>query len=106
MRKLPIAAALAAALVLIAGASVASAHSADAESEGTLQTLHQPKPAWLTNELEAEIIEAGPEGLEVNLGSNAKLEPNCLGTAPPYVGTDGVSTSAVSAGTCMVSPHG
>ncbi len=106
MRKLPIAAALAAALVLVAGASVASADSAETESEGTLQTLHQPKPAWLTDELEAKIIEAGPKGLEVNLGSNAKLEPNCLGTAPPYVGTDGVSAFAVSAGTCMVSPHG
>jgi hypothetical protein len=29
---------------------------------------------------------------------------NCLGTAPPYAGTDGVSLTAVAAGACMVSP--
>src|SRR5205085_5834685 len=34
------------------------------------------------------------------------VEPNCLGTAPPHAGTDGVSVDAVAAGTCMVSPNG
>jgi hypothetical protein len=108
MRKLLIGAGLAAALLLVGGTSVASADSADTSSAETLRTLEQPRPAWLTDELEREIIAAGPQGVEVNLGPkpSARLEPNCLGTAPPYVGTDGVSTTAVSAGTCMVSPHG
>jgi hypothetical protein len=49
----------------------------------------------------------GPRGLEVPLTQEqAALEPNCLGTAPPHAGTEGVSVNAVSAGTCMVSPHG
>ena len=105
MRKLLIAAGLTAALLLTGGASVASADSTDSASDEA-RTLQQPKPAWLTPELEQKIIEAGPQGLEVELGPRAALEPNCLGTAPPYAGTDGVSLTAVSAGTCMVSPHG
>jgi hypothetical protein len=36
----------------------------------------------------------------------AQLEVNCLGTSPPYAGTDGASVNAVSAGGCMVSPGG
>jgi hypothetical protein len=76
--------------------------------EGTAGTLELPRPAWLTDELEAQIVAAGPSGLEVPLTRSqaAALEVNCLGTAPPYVGADGVSVAAVSAGTCMVSPHG
>jgi hypothetical protein len=66
-------------------------------------TLDLPKPSWLTPELEAQIIAAGPRGVDV---AAAKLEPNCLGYSPPYAGTDGASVNAVSAGGCMVSPHG
>jgi hypothetical protein len=33
-------------------------------------------------------------------------EVNCLGYAPPFVGTSGASVTAVAAGTCMVSPAG
>ena len=82
--------------------------TASAADDGTAKTLELERPAWLTDELEAEIVAAGPKGLEVPLTKEqaAALEVNCLGTAPPYAGTDGVSTHAVSAGTCMISPHG
>src|SRR5207248_2518460 len=62
-------------------------------------------PAWLTDQLEAQIVAAGPKGVEI-ARPDASVNPDCLGTAPPYAGTDGVSTTAVSAGTCMVSPAG
>lgn len=64
------------------------------------------EPAWLTDALEAEIVAAGSKGVEVSFAPKAAIEPNCLGYAPPYVGTSGVSVTAVSAGTCMVSPSG
>jgi hypothetical protein len=107
MRKLFIALGLVLALGLLAGTSIAVAASTGADTGGDLDTLAQPRPGWLTDELEEQIIEAGPQGLEVDFGRpNAALNPNCLGTAPPYAGTSGVSVSAVSAGTCMVSPSG
>jgi hypothetical protein len=73
------------------------------------RTLDQPKPTWLTPSLEARIMAAGARGVDVRFpadASRAALEVNCLGTAPPYAGADGVSISAVSAGGCMVSPGG
>ncbi len=85
-------------LLLIAGPSAAVA------DDGTIGTLDQPRPAWLTDALEAKIVAAGPKGVEVSFAPKAAIEPNCLGYAPPYVGTSGVSVNAVSAGTCMVSP--
>src|SRR5919202_3611700 len=106
MRKLSIVAGVAAALLLLAGAGAASAASSTSSTDGTLTTLDQPRPSWLTDELEAKIVAAGPKGLEVPLAPQAALEVNCLGTAPPYAGADGVSITAVAAGTCMVSPHG
>jgi hypothetical protein len=105
MRKLLIVAGLLAAMLLATGVSTAAA-STDPTAED-LRTLDQPRPAWLTDELERKIVAAGSKGLEVELGKpSAALNPNCLGTAPPYAGTDGVSVAAVSAGTCMVSPSG
>ena len=105
MRRLSMLAGLALALMLVSGAGVATAETKDVTAED-VHTLQQPRPSWLTNELEAKIIAAGPRGVEIELTENARLEANCLGTAPPYVGLDGVSTNAVSAGTCMVAPHG
>jgi hypothetical protein len=91
--------------LLISSASVAAAESTGSASPPT--TLAKPRPAWLTDELEAKIVAAGAKGLEVNLGPRENAtELNCLGTAPPYAGTDGISLTAVSAGTCMVSPSG
>jgi hypothetical protein len=104
MRKLLTVAGLSAALLLIGGTSLGLA-TTGTKSDGQLRHLAQPRPSWLTPELEAKIIAAGPKGLEVKLAPNA-TEVNCLGTAPPYAGADGVSVTAVAAGTCMVSPHG
>jgi hypothetical protein len=106
MRKVLVVAGLAAALLLVAATGVAAAAPDDAGSGESPDTLAQPRPGWLTQELEARILASGTKGVEIALQPNAALEPNCLGTAPPYVGTDGVSTTAVSAGTCMVSPSG
>jgi hypothetical protein len=105
MTRLFTVAGLVAALLLVAGAASVPAASSET-SDGTLTTLDQSRPTWLTPELEARIVAAGPQGLEVPLAPADALEVNCLGTAPPYVGTDGVSATAVAAGTCMVSPHG
>src|ERR687888_561600 len=101
MRKLFAAAALVAAVLLVVGAGVARADDA--------RTLDLPRPTWLTDDLQAKIVAAGPQGLEIPLpdaGPDATVNPDCLGTAPPFVGTSGLSITAVSAGTCMVSPSG
>jgi hypothetical protein len=93
---------LAAAMLLAAGIC-----SAAAGSGGSIGTLEQARPAWLTGELEARIAAAGTRGVEVPLArAGATVEAGCLGTAPPYAATSGVSVTAVSAGTCMVSPNG
>jgi hypothetical protein len=105
MRKLFTVAFAATALLLVAGASGAFG-SSEPNTDGTLTTLDQARPSWLTDELEARIVAAGPQGLELRLTKEQALQVNCLGTAPPYAGTDGVSLSAVAAGTCMVSPAG
>jgi hypothetical protein len=106
MSKLFVVAGLTAVMLLVLGAGLAGAASAPEATAGSIGTLQQPRPAWLTGQLEARILAAGPKGVDVAFAPGAALEPNCLGTAAPYVGTDGVSTTAVAAGTCMVSPNG
>src|SRR5688500_807898 len=103
MRRLLIVAGLAAAFLLAVGSTTAFASSEPTAED--VHTLDMPSPKWLTSELKAKIVAAGTKGVEVELRPNA-TELNCLGTAPPYAGTDGVSVTAVSAGTCMVSPSG
>jgi hypothetical protein len=103
MRKLFSFVGLAALVLLVAGTSIAAGDATTATEED-LRTLDQPKPDWLTDELEAEIVASGTKGVEVELATT--IQPNCLGTAPPYAGADGVSLTAVSAGGCMVSPSG
>src|SRR5919197_5298635 len=101
MRKLLTIAGLVAATLLVVGAGVARADDA--------RTLDLPRPSWLTDDLQAKIVAAGPQGLEIPLpeaGPDATVNPDCLGTAPPYVSPTGVSITAVSAATCMVSPFG
>jgi hypothetical protein len=100
MRKLLIAAVLVAALVPLGG--VASAET----TEESATTLAQPRPSWFTEELEARVLAAGPEGVEVELTPQQQIEVNCLGTSPPSASTSGVSVQAVSAGGCMIAPHG
>src|ERR671934_584855 len=101
MRKLLLVVGLVAAMSLVVGAGVARADDA--------RTLDLPRPSWLTDELQARIVAAGPTGLEIplpNAGPDATVDPDCLGTAPPYASPAGVSITAVAAGTCMVSPAG
>ncbi len=105
MRKLFSGLVLVAAVSLVAGAGVALATDATASGDDAV-TLVQPRPSWLTADLERRIVQSGTAGVEVAVGKQAAVEPNCLGYAPPSVGTGGVSLNAVSAGTCMVSPHG
>ena len=88
-----------------------AAPSATALAQEEARDLSTPKPAWLTPDLEAKIKASGTEGYDVKFAraggeENAALQPDCLGTAPPYAGTAGVDIKAVSAATCMVSPHG
>ncbi len=99
MRKLLIAACVVAASACAAGATPAAAE------EGA-PTLTQPRPSWYTDELAARIAAAGPQGVEVELTEQQQIELNCLGTSPPSASTSGVSVAAVSAGGCMLAPHG
>ena len=93
------------ALLVAAFASLAGATAAAAE-EGA-PTLAQPRPSWYTGELEAQILAAGRQGVEVELTEQQTIEANCLGTSPPGVSTSGgVSVASVSAGGCMIAPHG
>jgi hypothetical protein len=103
MRRLLIVAGLAGAWLLFLSTATALG-SSDPTAED-VHTLDMPRPGWLTDELEAKIIAAGAKGVEVKVRPNA-TELNCLGTAPPYAGADGVSITAVAAGACMVSPSG
>jgi hypothetical protein len=103
MRKLFTVALLAASFLLVGGTGAALASSTDAV------TLPQPRPAWLTDQLEAKIVASGTRGVEVPLAGKRQattVNPDCLGYAPPSVSSSGVSPTAVSAGTCMVAPNG
>jgi hypothetical protein len=99
MRKLLTVAILATACASIWGVSAATA------ADGA-PTLEQARPSWYTPELEDQILAAGHKGVEVELTEQQVIEANCLGTSPPYAGTDGASLAAVSAGGCMIAPHG
>jgi hypothetical protein len=83
-----------------------SGATAEESTEAGAPALAQPRPSWYTGELEARVLAAGREGVEVALSPEQQLELNCLGTSPPSASTTGVSVQAVSAGGCMVAPHG
>ena len=73
MTKLFTVAGLVAALLLSIG--VASVPAALSETTGDTPTaLAQQKPSWLTSKLEAQIVAAGPKGLEVPLTEAQALE--------------------------------
>jgi hypothetical protein len=101
MRKL-----LSLAVLLAAFASFPGVAAASTDEATGAPTLAQPRPSWYTDELEAKVLAAGREGVEVALSPEQQLELNCLGTSPPAASTSGVSVQAVSAGGCMVAPHG
>jgi hypothetical protein len=104
MQKILTVVALAAAFASSAG--VAAAATTDPTTSSEASTLAQPSPSWYTPELEAKVLAAGPEGVEVALSPQQQLEVNCLGTSPPAASTSGISATAVSAGGCMIAPHG
>jgi hypothetical protein len=79
MRRLLAAAGIATAFAL-AGLGGAAAHADSGSSEGELSTLDLPRADWLTPERHAQIVAAGPRGVDVPA---AALEANCIGTAPP-----------------------
>jgi hypothetical protein len=101
MRKL-----LSLAVLVAAFASLPGVAAASTDEETGAPTLAQPRPSWYTDELEARVLAAGREGVEVALSPEQQLELNCLGTSPPSASTSGVSVQAVSAGGCMIAPHG
>jgi hypothetical protein len=101
MRRSLVIAALVAAFAPLGGVA-----SAEESTETGAPTLEQPRPSWFTPQLEARVLAAGPEGVEVALTPQQQVEVNCLGTSPPSASTSGVSVAAVSAGGCMISPHG
>lgn len=67
--------------------------------------LPLPPPAWYTDDLHRQVLAAGAAGVEVPLAREQEtLVLDCLGYSPPSAGS--ASLNAVSAGGCMVYPHG
>jgi hypothetical protein len=104
-------AALVVVLAVIALAALPPAMAADSSSDTTVIPLMLPKPSWYTPDLHQQILASGTRGVDIKLSSFKgggqsiqNPEINCLGYSPP--GVSPPSVSAVSAGGCMVSPHG
>lgn len=68
-------------------------------------TLDLPSPSWYTSDLHQRVLAAGRAGVEVPLDHEGDIlgSAGCLGYSPPSTKP---SISAVSAGGCMVHPHG
>src|SRR6266508_854454 len=81
MRKLFAMAGLAAVMLLLVGAGSAAGSADTCTDAQAVGTLDLPKPAWLTDELEAQIVAAGPKGVEI-ARPDATVNPDCLRTAP------------------------
>jgi hypothetical protein len=98
MHELLTAAALVAVAPLAVGARVGRADD--------VRTLDLPRPSWLTDDLQAKIVAAGRQGLEIPLPEAGPARPSIPTASAPRrrTGPSGVSVIAVSAGTCMVSP--
>jgi hypothetical protein len=90
-------------VISVASESQASA-GASVDAGQDAPELPAPPPSWYTEELHQRILSAGQKGIEIPLKGNQALELGCLGYSPPSV--NGPSVTAVSAGGCMVSPHG
>jgi hypothetical protein len=75
-----------------------------ASAQTKAKTLPLPRPAWYTEAIHQQVLQAGPQGVEVPLShEDAPLVLDCLGYAPA-AGAAGSGT--VSAGGCMVHPSG
>jgi hypothetical protein len=92
-------------VVLAAVGGIAPASAAEATTSGA-RTLNPDRPSWYTAELEAKVLAAGRKGVEVELSRQQTTELNCLRTSRPSASTSGTSFAAVSAGGCMIGPHG
>jgi hypothetical protein len=70
------------------------------------QTSELPRPSWYTDDLHQRVLASGKAGVEVPLGHEDDIlgMVGCLGFSPPSASP--VSVNAVSAGGCMVHPHG
>lgn len=89
---------LLASLVLLSLSTAANAQSG-------APTLPLPPPPWYTDEVHRQVMQAGPQGVEVALSQkDATLVLDCAGFSP--VSASPPSALAVSAGGCMVYPHG
>lgn len=91
-------------LVGIALSAIVST-SALAQATGEAATLPLPPPRWYTDDVHRRVLAAGPQGIEVPLSHEDALLPlDCAGYSPPSANP--ASPLAVSAGGCMVHPHG
>lgn len=92
--------------ILAAGCALllqTQAMGADAPRDAA--TLPLPPPAWYTEDVHRRVLEAGPAGVEVPLAPQEEpLVLDCLGYSP--ASTSPPSLQSVSAGGCMVYPHG
>ena len=66
-------------MLLVAGTGPASGGSVGESAEGSIGTLEQPRPAWLTDQLEAQIVAAGPQGVASPPTDARRAAPNPLG---------------------------
>jgi len=68
-------------------------------------TLPLPPPRWYTDDVHRQVLSSGPRGVEVPLApEDEPLVLDCLGYSPASASPP--SALAVSAGGCMVYPHG
>jgi hypothetical protein len=104
MRKAWIVLAMAAGAMLTPYPSAGSDDEAGATDSGAA-TLPLPPPPWYTDDVHRRVLEAGPRGVEVAVSrEDAALVLDCAGYAPASANPP--SALAVSAGGCMVYPHG
>ncbi len=84
---------------------VVSLFHPSASAQADAPTLPLPPPPWYTDEVHRRVLAAGPQGVEVPVShEDAPLVLDCLGYAPASASPP--SALAVSAGGCMVHPHG
>lgn len=88
-----------------AGAQDRALGDETAPTDSGAATLPLPPPRWYTEDVHRRVVEAGPQGIEVPLShEDAPLVLDCAGYSPPSANP--ASALAVSAGGCMVHPHG
>lgn len=93
-----------AAFVLLVPFAAPVGAAQEAAADGA-PTLPLPPPAWYTDDVHRQVLGAGARGVEVPLShEDAPLVLDCAGYSPASATPP--SALAVSAGGCMVHPHG